>query len=275
MNKKKIIFLVILILFVFGIIIYFLSNEKENNSDSKQTQETNNEKIVEEFTLAYVKNGIQKQEIETKVGDVISSERIMIGSDSYLRQALLKSDSSLEKYEEVQKKYASRVEKYIGDNFTYNIDLTTTTIDKQVLTKVTFRGYYYQWYLNELQNLQSKLIHMAGYDIEKIYSEVGKDVEKIIYMSKIKAMEILDNYLDNYINEYEYATADIITDFNDKTVQQASLMSYYLQLSGLGYKQVSVETDEFQKKMSDRVDAFISNALEDGTLDKSDPLKLK
>jgi len=48
-----------------------------------------------------------------------------------------------------------------------------------------------------------------------------------------------------------------------------------LQLSGLGYKQVSVETDEFQKKMSDRVDAFISNALEDGTLDKSDPLKLK
>lgn len=276
MNKKTIIFITIIIILLIFTTVILLSKKNGNTKlDNKSKRETEVQEDFKEFTEMYMKSGMSKHELELKTNNSVLPEDIMIGKDSYLRLMPLKGNDNLNKYEKQQNFYAENVEKYIMDNFDFKIESTVTTVDNQILVKVLFKSYYYRWYLNELQRLQQKLITMAGYDSEEIYSGAGKEKTEIIYKSKIKAMEILNNYLNDYLNNYELISADVIYDFNDKTVEQSTLESYYLKLSGIDYPQIELGSDEFQKKMDKRIKQFIETAIQNGTLDKKDPLKLK
>ena len=99
-----------------------------------------------------------------------------------------------------------------------------------------------------------------------------------MYQLKVKALEILNDYINNYVNENEVVSFDLIyKKQGDKIVQD--YFSLLMQLNGSFYQNVSYQTaDEEQALISDRiarVQGMINAAINNQTLDMANPLQLK
>lgn len=271
--KKILIFLTLIIISVF-LVCHFIFN-KDDNVNIDATKENKATEEVKSFTEKTFSEGQTIKELsEISNGDVFS-EDILIGEESYLREKPSIEDDELDKYKKAQKKYASRVEEYIKKNFDYKIENTITSIEGIVAVTVTHKNYYYFWYLVELKVMEEQLLKMSGYIPDSTFDgKVSQETNKIYYKIKIKAMEILDDYLDDYVNDNEYFTSTIKYDPKNKSNTADSIMQYNSNLSGAGYSDLNMNSPSFQKKVNERVNSMINKAKQEGILNTKDLLKL-
>lgn len=269
MKHKKIIFACLIIILV---VVVILKPSKSSN------EKIDNESIsskVDSFTEQVIDDTYTKKDIEKIVGQEISSMDLLVGKDSYLRNIPVVSGEDISLYEKKLEEYAFNVESYIKENLDYKIDNVVETVDNQTLVNLTIKTYYYRWYLNDLIKLQNEIGKIAGYDYETLFDgKPSNDTKLHVFKSKVKSMELLNDYLEDYVNDYEYLSVEIVYDLNDPKITNASLMSYYLQLSGMNYKNKDFSTKEFQEEQSLKIQNIIDAAISNGTLDENNPLKL-
>lgn len=280
MKKKRIIITVILLI-VIGIVIVFifLNKNKESLNVKQVTEETADQKINE--INQNIISGMSKQQYTELTGKKAAKDYLLIGKDTILREGI---DSKLEKIENVDKykernsELADSVESIIKDNFDSKIFETVTAEDETVVVRVTYKVYYYFLYLRDMELLQTKLMAKAGYEIEQsAVKDIKTSDQRLIdfYKAKVKAMEIMDEYLMNYYNNYEYFTTEILYKTDNINDPNAYVESYLLQVDGSTSKTFDFSTKKTNDEQQKRVDKYIEDAIKLGTLDEKNPLKLK
>lgn len=272
--KKKIIIIMLLIVLV--ILLLILKNSKIDKTEPKKTKEEEIAEKVEEFNKIVTSEKITQEEFTKLTGAKVFKEDIMIGKETYLREKPVVSEEKIEEYLKAQKKYATNVENKIKENLEYKIEKTITSVDDIIVTTVKFKSYYYSWYLLELKQIQAKLLKQIEYKTEIGFDGAPTEKSKITeYKAKIKAMELLDNRLDDYKNQNEYMTFDIKYTAKDKEENRNSIMQYYYNLKGDYYPSTNIYTEEFQKMTNSRVEEIIEKSKQDEILNPKDPLQLK
>lgn len=276
MKRKR--FVIILALLVLLISVIIISNNKDksknkepiiNKEEYEQEVIDINNKMVTDLDMNDIKKMTNKK---------LNSRYIMVGKESYLREKIVNGNSfdEIDKYYEAQNKYANNVEKIIKENFEFEITESIETIDGFVDVKFTYKPYYYHWYLNDMGKLQDKLLEMSGYKESDFMSEKpSKKMVQDVFKAKIKALEIMNDYLENYRNDYEFFDDNIMYDSNNTKFSQPYIESYLLLADGSASTKFNFASAEFETEQNQRLNKYLAEASANGTLDKKNPLKLK
>lgn len=266
---KKIAIVIILCLIVlFGFI--FFKSENDNNQTKEYTSNEYENKVLN--LNDKILSGITKEEIREMTGVNFDSRFILIGSDSYLRQSI-KTKSDISEYEESMNLYAGFVEEAIKNNFESNVEETITSVEGDVVVRILFKTYYYNLYLYDLDLIMSKILNSAGYDNKKPEDEKKYNLDE--FKAKVKAMEILNDHLNEYQNNYEYFNTEIIFKNGNLSSRNSYIESYLLVIDGSLSKNIDFGNKDYLKQRENLVETYISSAISSGTYDENNPLKLK
>lgn len=289
MKKKVIVVCIILLgisLLVGGVLISVFTPSSDSSKKEKKLKDIQTEQVTKDEITGYIELLYSdKATIEDvkKIADAdISGDMLFIGNDSYLRQIpsnKIMTQYSLGEYKKKQDIYASNVEKLMRKNLDYQLGEYIVSEEGDIVQKFSYRTYYYQLYLGDLNQLISTLMPNVFEDYSSMLVRELNDEELAkMYQLKVKALEILNDYINNYVNENEVVSFDLIyKKQGDKIVQD--YFSLLMQLNGSFYQNVSYQTaDEEQALISDRiarVQGMINAAINNQTLDMANPLQLK
>ena len=276
MKNKKILFILAILILISFIIYFVVFKKDEQTSKTEKNDLEVFENEVVDFTETVVEDGITKTELEEITSQEGGTLFIVTGSSSYVRQKSDSKGADVSKYEEAQDKYASALESKIKENFEYVIDSKDITVEKNKLITVTLKSYYYSLYVDDLNALAGKLLVLKGYNPSVDFLGNETDESKAeMYKAKIKAMEILNDYLDEYYNDYEYVSVDIVSSDSTKDTGQ-EYMNYLQAISGIKYKNAAVKmgVEPYLQKQEERINKYIEEAKENGVLDVNNPLEL-
>lgn len=289
MKKKVIVVCIILLgisLLVGGVLISVFTPSSDSSKKEKKLKDIQTEQVTKDEITGYIELLYSdKATIEDvkKIADAdISGDMLFIGNDSYLRQTpsnKIMTQYSLGEYKKKQDIYASNVEKLMRKNLDYQLGEYIVSEEGDIVQKFSYRTYYYQLYLGDLNQFISTLMPNVFEDYSSMLVRELNDEELAkMYQLKVKALEIMNDYINNYINENEVVSFDLIyKKQGDKIVQD--YFSLLMQLNGSFYQNVSYQTaDEEQALISDRiarVQGMINAAINNQTLDMANPLQLK
>lgn len=293
MKNKKSMLILAGIIATIGICLLLLSMFFPNNNNKKQKKEKpidynvevtesikeldKNQKEVQEVvklfnsylldtnktTIDYEKlTGIQENYFVPMVGaDSISLHHI---PEEYA--ASVKEDLSA--YDKKQRKYANNLAKAIKENFSLILQQEPLYTDnnKQLMQIVSVKPFSYTLYEMDVKELQSALLDLAG-----IKESESIEVLPQMYKSLVKAMEILDSQLSNYKNEKEFET-NLIFDIG-KTITCNNCHLYINYAEG-AYLDSVMPQENYDDTKEQRIDEIINKAIDEGILDKKNPLKL-
>ena len=270
MKNKKILFIIviaILIVIITFIVLNITKKENDKKPINEEKQLSDNIKNTENLNKALMENS-KLSTLKKYVGTDISSDFVLVGDNSYLRLSPLESlikKYDMENYLKAQKKYASKVENKIKNTFEYTIDNSLISVDGATVVPVTFKSYNYALYISDLQSLMNLLQdYLSQADKNKMLSN-KEFLDITTYKLKVKSMEILDNYLNNYDND-EYVTREIIYEEGKIEESSSSILSYIYSIQG-----GNLENTENQK---DRLTGYIEESINNNILFKEEILKL-
>lgn len=289
MKKKAIVVCIILLgisLLVGGVLISVFTPSSDSSKKEKKLKDIQTEQVTKDEITGYIELLYSdKATIEDvkKIADAdISGDMLFIGNDSYLRQTpsnKIMTQYSLGEYKKKQDIYASNVEKLMRKNLDYQLGEYIVSEEGDIVQKFSYRTYYYQLYLGDLNQLISTLMPNVFEDYSSmLVREVNDEELAKMYQLKVKALEIMNDYINNYVNENEVVSFDLIyKKQGDKIVQD--YFSLLMQLNGSFYQNVSYQTAyEEQALISDRiarVQGMINAAINNQKLDMANPLQLK
>lgn len=244
MSKKIliVIFVLAFLLLLGGIVLSFVS--KDDNTDSTSSPmslEERTKQTSEKAVHSLMDTSMTPQKLKRLYGVDMGSEAILVGKNSILRE---KSDleKKLTDYSKAQDYYAKRVEKKVQDTFTYRLgDYLVADEGANVIQKLYFKSYYLELYLMDLNLLQDMLLNQIGFSVYNIEHDLTDDDLKLMYKAKVKAMELLDSHLDNYVNTTEEIEYDLIYSVEDKN--KLGPLDYYSLVSNVSGIMYSVLTD--------------------------------
>lgn len=240
--KKKgipIVFVTVgLILIGIGILMAGTMVGKKIEKDSRISEKEVSE-YIEKLTNTLIYGGTRAELIEVlqvKPEELMESDS-MSGPDMYLRQLPDKNvigDNDISAYKKAGETYASNLEKRIQDNLEYNVEGISDGGDYWAAL-VSYRSYYYQAYINDLSQLQIELLSLSGYMMDGSNVDANNEFKLASYKARIKAAEILDSHLDDYVNPD--TTNKVYINFKNKTIAGNSedFLSYMMNLSGYAY----------------------------------------
>ena len=241
MKKQNISIIVIsIILILIGLGAFLLGTLLEQKSpDNTKLSENDVEEYIKKIGNTLIYGGSREDVIEVLQinDDDLMDTDMMSGPDMYLRQIPEKSvieNADISSYKKVGNKCAKNLEKYIQDNYEYNIEGIADGGDYWNAL-VNYRSYYYQAYLNDLSQIQIELLSLAGYQLDGPNVNANKELKLAIYKSRIKAASVLDSHLDDYVNSDE--SNQTYVEFKNKEIKSSSkgFMSYMMNLSGYSY----------------------------------------
>ena len=244
MSKKIliVIFVLAFLLLFGGIVLSFLSKDDNTDSPSSQmTLETQTKQSSEKAVRSLMDTSMTPQKLKKLYGVNMGSDAILVGKNSILRE---KSDleKTLTNYSKAQDYYAKKVEKKIQDTFSYRFgDYLVADEGANVIQKLYFKSYYLELYIMDLNLLQDMLLNRVGFSIYNIENDLTDDDLKLMYKAKVKAMELLDSHLDNYVNTTEEIEYDLIYSVEDKN--NLGPLDYYSLVSNVSGIMYSVLTD--------------------------------
>lgn len=255
MNKKIgliIIILVSVITIASGIVLVLRDEQKSATKDDPKTQEKVVTEYVEKLNKVLMDGGTKQQYLSVLRREKILDTDIMTGPDMYLRQKPSKKviqKNSLSSYEKKGEELAKTLEKAIKDNFECEIEGVLTKED-YLAVLVTYKTFYYNAYIKDLNAIQNELLIKAGYDFENITSEQEKTIEVDSYKAKVKAASLLNDRLEMYKNKEE--SKRVYINFDEKKIEGNSdnFLSYLMNLEGYtytnqGYFSSVMKTNEF------------------------------
>lgn len=244
MSKKIliVIFVLAFLLLLGGIVLSFVSKDDNTDSPSSQmTLETQTKQSSEKAVRSLMDTSMTPQKLKKLYGVNMGSDAILVGKNSILRE---KSDleKTLTNYSKAQDYYAKKVEKKIQDTFSYRFgDYLVADEGANVIQKLYFKSYYLELYIMDLNLLQDMLLNQIGFSVYNIEHDLTDDDLKLMYKAKVKAMELLDSHLDNYVNTTEEIEYDLIYSVEDKN--KLGPLDYYSLVSNVSGIMYSVLTD--------------------------------
>lgn len=234
-----------------------------------QTEEKTQEELNELVDVLF-SSDVSKEKLEKLVGSNIPSEYVYYGKDAYLRN--IGSDfKDVEAYHKKRNEYAKQLENYIKDNFAFEILEYIVSDDGAIVQTSTYRTYYYVSFIKDLQSLTSELYKYSDLDMEELVMREPTSAEQVkMYKLRIKALEIMSNYFENYVNDEETVEYTLIYRKENGKLRN-DYYSLLINFAGEMYK---------NEKISDtnrnvRINSYISEAISSGQLDTSNPYKLK
>lgn len=274
MKKKKIIILIVLL--ITALIVAYLVFAKSVQNETLETNKTPEEvkQEVESIINVLVDQNVTKKELSKKIDKEVSELEIMQGNDSLLMKKPKNMDieaNKLSDYAKVQKEYASRVEQAIKNNLEITYTETEEVFDGRVVQHVDVLAYYYRLYVYDLSEITTRLLKYSGIDVQTLKN--NKESEILLYKAKIKSMELMDDYLYNYENYEE--TKTFTMEYSEKSFSQIDITTLVMGINGALYTKTDLSKPENIEAQKKRVNMYINNAISEGTLDTSNPLKLK
>lgn len=263
MKKVLIILIIIIGLFLItgGVLIYFFG-ENPSSSKPKLSLEEKTKQTSQDAVDSLMDSSMTPQKLKKKYGVNMGSEAILVGNNSILRE---KSDleKKLTDYSKAQDYYASRVEKKVQDTFSYRLgDYLVADDGQNVIQKLYFKSYYLELYLMDLNRLQDMLLNRVGFDLYSIEGDLTEENLKLMYKAKVKAMEIMDSYLDNYVNSQEEIEYDMIYSVKDKdSLGPLDYYSLVCNVSGIMYNvltDITVEGSPNYVAQQARLEGYIA-----------------
>lgn len=265
--KKKLIIIIITIIAVLSIgggIVLMNSNSKPPKKEDPKTQEKTVTEYVEKLNKVIMDGGTKQQYLSVLRRDQILNTDIMTGPDMYLRQKpsnKVIQKNSLSSYTKKGEELAKKLEKAIKDNFECEIEGVLTKED-YLAVLVTYKSFYYNAYVKDLNSIQNELLIKVGYDFDNLTKEQEKTIEVDSYKAKVKAASLLNDRLDMYKNNEE--SKRVYINFDGKKIEGNSdnFLSYLMNLEGYTY------TNQGYFTSVDKTNEFINS------LNITDPLAL-
>lgn len=264
--KKKIIIIItiIAVLSIGGGIVLMNSNSKPPKKEDPKTQEKTVTEYVEKLNKVIMDGGTKQQYLSVLRRDQILNTDIMTGPDMYLRQKpsnKVIQKNSLSSYTKKGEELAKKLEKAIKDNFECEIEGVLTKED-YLAVLVTYKSFYYNAYVKDLNSIQNELLIKVGYDFDNLTKEQEKTIEVDSYKAKVKAASLLNDRLDMYKNNEE--SKRVYINFDGKKIEGNSdnFLSYLMNLEGYTY------TNQGYFTSVDKTNEFINS------LNITDPLAL-
>ena len=256
MKKRVIIILMFLIIAASILTITFLPKKQEKTYTKKQT--------IENISKGFA-SGISKKELENLMNQEIADKTVMTGKDAYLlkKPAQEKIEKyNLNSYVKENEKYFSALEKKIKDNYSWKFEGTFE--ENQTTYFITLKTYSYGVYLSDLEEMVMQLMSRVNSDNPKEINE---------YKAKVISMKLLNSHIDDYIYNGEEKTISISFANPDSDETKNSLMQYLVDLAG--YNNLTDEKiNALEQNRQTRITEYIDAALNDGTLNKNNILKI-
>lgn len=262
--KKKIFTIIIIvgILFIIGGIVLSFVEPQRATSEKKLSVKEQAVAASKKAVNDILDSSMTPEKLKDKYNVSVGSEAILVGNNS-----ILKEKSSLEKkltnYAKAQDYYASRVEKKMQDTFSYRLgDYLVADEGKNVIQKLYFKSYYLELYLMDMNALQDMLLSRVGFSAYDKEGDLTDDDLRLMYKAKVKAMEIMDNYLDNYINSEEEIEYDMIYSVNGKELGKLDYYSLVCNVSGIMYNvltDITVEGSSNYILQQQRIQGYMAN----------------
>lgn len=240
------------------------SNSKPPKKEDPKTQEKTVTEYVEKLNKVIMDGGTKQQYLSVLRRDQILNTDIMTGPDMYLRQKpsnKVIQKNSLSSYTKKGEELAKKLEKTIKDNFECEIEGVLTKED-YLAVLVTYKSFYYNAYVKDLNSIQNELLIKVGYDFDNLTKEQEKTIEVDSYKAKVKAASLLNDRLDMYKNNEE--SKRVYINFDGKKIEGNSdnFLSYLMNLEGYTY------TNQGYFTSVDKTNEFINS------LNITDPLAL-
>lgn len=262
--KKKIFTIIIIVglLFIIGGIVLSFVEPQRATSEKKLSVKEQAVAASKKAVNDILDSSMTPEKLKDKYNVSVGSEAILVGNNSILREK-----SSLEKkltdYAKAQEYYASRVEKKMQDTFSYRLgDYLVADEGKNVIQKLYFKSYYLELYLMDMNALQDMLLSRVGFSAYDKEGDLTDDDLRLMYKAKVKAMEIMDNYLDNYINSEEEIEYDMIYSVNGKELGKLDYYSLVCNVSGIMYNvltDITVEGSSNYILQQQRIQGYMAN----------------
>jgi len=269
MKKKLSLIMIICGLVCIGIAIFLImkpSDHEQNDSNKIEEipKELTHKEEVEQILINYfLSKETSSDKIKSIMGDkFILNNYIVLGKDSYLRSVPGTTDE-LKEYISIQEKYATNVEeKYLTG--------TSYTIEEQGENLIFhIKPWYFALYSSDLSHLANKLLEMTNFNFNLMETDY-EQYEVYVYKAKVKAMMIMDSYLENYQNQDE--VIDFIFYYNDDTPAENQYFSLYLNLVGDTSKSMQMDS-EYQTLQDERINQYIVNAQKQGIITEDNILE--
>lgn len=241
-NIKRVIAIVAIILLItlITVLLTLFQNKKQETKAEKWPEKISSKEQAETYVdnlSDLIINGGNKKEYEEAFGNSnIPQIYIMTGENSPFREKpsdKLINKYNLEKYVKKQEELAKNLEQHIKENFSYKIEGTVEE-ETYLSVLVTYKSYYYLNYSKDLGQIQMQLLAKAGYNLEENIVENNKFIVDS-FKAKIKAAELLNDYLDKYNNNSETNTIYIKFINKEKKSSFDNLQSYLINLNGYAY----------------------------------------
>ena len=271
--KKNVILIVIVILTVIVIIMSSLELEQKNvEKEEKEEKEVvlipeEVEENLEEFTAEAVSSEQTLKSIKKLTNnDYIDISHSMYGKDASTNATVdkdLKGNVDLSAYEKVQKKLVDKLEKKMQDSYTYEY-LTDFVYEEPIIAtrEIRFTSYLYCYYYNDVSYLIGYIMEKSGYDGTETYKEYAIAE----YKAKIKAMQILDSHLDDYVSDEVYEMT-LIYEIKDGEMSCTNCEKYLEYLKGF-------YSSRRQDYPEERMESFTNEGLDKGILKEGDWLAI-
>lgn len=286
--KKKVIVIVVLVigfgLLAGGVLVSIFTSSGNDKSKTElkdiQTEQVTKDEVTKYIELLY-SDDVTEKKVEKFTGSDIGDNVLFIGKDSYLREKpsnKVINTYGLQDYQDRQNLYVSNVEKVMRENLDYQLGEYIVSEEGDIVQKFSYRTYYYQLYLGDLEEVINILMPSVFDNYSEMLVRNLTEEETVkMYQLKIKALEIMNNYIHNYINNDEVISFDLIYKKENNKILQ-DYFSLLIQLSGGFYQNVSYQTAEEEELMISnrtvRVQEIINTAVNNQTLDMSNPLQL-
>lgn len=266
------------------LLVFFLQVKFDNNTGKDlEVEDFKNKKIEEIQTEEKTKNEINslvnmlfdekitKEKLGKAIGVLPSEANIFYGEDSFVR-SLNNNVSAISKYDTALDEYASDLENIIKSNFNLQMGDYIVSEDGAIVQRVNYRTYYYVDFIKDYSTLCNKILSYTDIDLDNIVEKgaATKTESEIIYKVNVKALEIMSNYFEDYINKDETLSYELIYRKGEKEITN-EYFSLFMYLSGALYKECELD----DSNRDERINNMIKNAIDDGSLDINNPYNLK
>jgi len=299
-NSFKIgVILVVLAFGLFGVSIFILFNQidskekaksekskevvyEDKTMDDKQLEVQSLAKRFNEYLIDSSKTNIDYSEL-TGIEAKYFETMLGIGSvhqGDFLKnyQADYNQDVPQEvlDYVAMEKKYNDNLNKAVKDTFSLKLVGTPlyTEDKKQLMQRVEVVPFSYILYKKDLDEIKSELFKLA--DFKKSLDGEDPEVSVFLYKVRIKAMQILDLNMAEYMNKKKQQ-ANMIFDINEDGKITCNNCHFYINdAQGFYLEEVKVNgvSDNYQKSRDDRIKKIMSKAQKADILDEKNSLNI-
>lgn len=273
MKKKKIMIIsaVVLVIIVASFLVLRFTRKNMNKPKPEKKETVLVEAQLEDNIRRFANGAVSSKQTLKSLRDLTNNPYIdishaMYGKDSTTNTKVdkdLKGSTDLSAYEKVQDKLVKKLEDKMAASYSYEYVTDFIYESPQVATrKVRLQSYLFCYYYNDVSYFLGYLLSKSGYD----GTETEKEYLIAEYKAKIKAMQVLDSHLDDYVSDEVYEM-ELIYEVVDDKMRCTNCEKYLEYVKGF-------YSSRIQDYPEERMEQFLNEGIEKGILKKNNLLAI-